>query len=108
MIGHPRPGSAAPIAAGRLSWQKLAACKGDLDPFFGPDDAEPAPDRKHREARAKSVCAGCPVRWKCGSFAIAEGIRFGVWGGFGEDELARERNRYLRRQRSYATEEDVA
>lgn len=107
MTGYPRPGAAAPIAAERLSWQNRAACKGSPDSFFGPD-AEPAPARKRRETRAKAVCAGCPVRWKCGMFAIAEGIRSGVWGGFGEDELARERNRYLRRQRSYAAEEDVA
>ncbi len=30
---------------------------------------------------AKAVCAPCPVRLECLDHAIAEGERFGVWGG---------------------------
>jgi WhiB family redox-sensing transcriptional regulator len=39
-------------------------------------------------ARAKAVCAGCPVRVECREAARALGLdaEFGVWGGESEDE----------------------
>jgi WhiB family transcriptional regulator, redox-sensing transcriptional regulator len=84
-----------------LGWQKHAACIGLADLFFGPDDEGPL-QRDNRERRAKRVCAGCPVRWQCRSYAIAAPEKWGVWGQFGEDERAQERSKYLRRRRSYA------
>jgi WhiB family redox-sensing transcriptional regulator len=35
-------------------------------------------------ARAKAVCAGCPVREACLEFALANAERWGVWGGTSE------------------------
>ena len=85
-----------------LRWQIDAACQGEGPAlFFGPEDESPE-DRDTRETAAKAVCAGCPVRWQCGSHAVTAGIRWGTWGGFGENELARVRRNYLRRQREAA------
>ncbi len=71
-----------------------AACKGaDSDLFFGPD-AEFVTSRREREAQAKAICAACPVRPDCLTFALDTGQVYGVWGGLNEDE-----RRALRRQR---------
>ena len=37
-------------------------------------------------ARAKRVCAGCPVREQCLTWAITTNERGGIWGGCGEKE----------------------
>ena len=44
---------------------------------------------------AKEVCKGCVVRGDCLEYALANGEKFGIWGGLSE----RERRR-LRRQRA--------
>ena len=57
-----------------LSWQADAACVGhDPEMFFS-----------ERFAAAVAVCAGCPVRERCLSWAIETGQQFGVWGGMTE------------------------
>lgn len=68
------PGAAGPVLAADDDWRGLAAC-GTADPelFF----AEDADSRK----QAAGICAGCPVRSACLSFALANDIRCGVWGG---------------------------
>jgi WhiB family redox-sensing transcriptional regulator len=38
------------------------------------------PAEREKEARAKAVCAGCPVRPACLRFALRERVE-GVWGG---------------------------
>ncbi len=61
------------------SWQIRANCLG-LDPeLFYPERGSPT-----REA--KGVCQGCVVKQECLDFAIANGERFGVWGGMSERE----------------------
>jgi len=71
-----------------------AACKGaDLGLFFGPD-AEFVTARQQREAAAKAICTGCPVRLDCLDYALDSGQAFGTWGGLNEDE-----RRALLRQR---------
>jgi hypothetical protein len=40
-------------------------------------------------ARAKAVCATCPVRRDCLLEALATGNSFGVWGGLSSAERAR-------------------
>lgn len=86
MIGHPRPGSAAPIAPDRLAWQDRSACRSE-DPglFFGADDEDEATGTV-RTAKAKTLCASCPVTSRCREFAMSIGIRDGIWGSvdFGE------------------------
>ncbi len=72
------------------SWQDLANCLGvDPDLFF--------PERGASTREAKEVCRGCVVRDDCLEYALANGEKFGIWGGLSE----RERRR-IRRQRALA------
>lgn len=72
------------------SWQMFANCLGvDSDLFF--------PERGASQKEAKEVCQGCVVREYCLEYALANGERFGIWGGLSE----RERRR-IRRQRALA------
>ena len=81
-----------------MSWQDRAACWGmDALPFFGPDD-EPRPEREIREAKAKAICASCPVRAQCLDYALRMSIKHGIWGGLNEEERVRERRRRARRR----------
>ena len=60
-------------------WHLGAACRGlDPDLFF--------PATSSEEARAKIICAGCPVRSDCLDFAMRARERYGVWGGTSEEE----------------------
>ena len=74
-------------------WAAGSCRSADPDLFFGPD-AEFVTSRAQREAAAKAICAGCPVRDACLTYALDAGEAFGVWGGLTEDE-----RRALRRQR---------
>ena len=59
-----------------LGWRDLAACTG-MDPdLFHPDKGH-----SRTAARAKAVCAGCPVRTDCLAYAEANDIYDGIWGG---------------------------
>ena len=71
-------------------WQEMANCLGvDPDLFF--------PERGASTREAKDVCRGCVVRVDCLEYALANGEKFGIWGGMSE----RERRR-IRRQRALA------
>jgi WhiB family transcriptional regulator, redox-sensing transcriptional regulator len=72
------------------TWQDSANCLGvDPDLFF--------PERGASTREAKEVCRGCIVRVDCLEYALANGEKFGIWGGMSE----RERRR-IRRARSLA------
>ena len=44
-------------------WQIKAACRGpQASVFFPPNHFERKDEREEREARAKAICATCPVR----------------------------------------------
>ncbi|MEY2476795.1 MAG: WhiB family transcriptional regulator, redox-sensing transcriptional regulator [Actinomycetota bacterium] len=74
----------------RPSWQDQANCMGvDPDLFF--------PERGASTREAKEVCRGCVVREDCLEYALANGEKFGIWGGMSE----RERRR-IRRARALA------
>jgi WhiB family redox-sensing transcriptional regulator len=78
------------------SWQDYANCLGvDPDLFF--------PERGASTREAKAVCKGCVVRLDCLEYALANGEKFGIWGGLSE----RERRR-LRRQRALARRQQAA
>ena len=67
-------------------WQRLGSCRGmDSATFFHPD-GERNPSRARRTARAKEVCARCPVIEPCREFALRTREPFGVWGGLAESE----------------------
>jgi WhiB family redox-sensing transcriptional regulator len=73
-----------------------AACKDeDPDLFFAPEFERMA-DWEARIAKAKAVCARCPVRDACLAYALDTGQWHGIWGGLTEDE----RRAMLRQQRS--------
>jgi WhiB family transcriptional regulator, redox-sensing transcriptional regulator len=67
-------------------WQRHAACRDmDLEIFFHPD-GERDPSRGRRVARAKAICAGCPVVAECRAWAHRVEEPYGIWGGESEDE----------------------
>ena len=90
-------GLAAGVGTGSPSLRELwasGACRGaDPDLFFDAG-AEFVTARQKREAKAKAICAGCPVRDLCLAYALDTGQAFGIWGGLNEDE-----RRALLRQR---------
>jgi WhiB family redox-sensing transcriptional regulator len=70
-------------------WQLLGACRGrDSAQFFHPE-GERGSSRSRREAKAKTLCMGCPVRAECAAHALAVQEPYGVWGGFTEAERLR-------------------
>ena len=78
------------------TWQDRANCLGvNPDLFF--------PERGASTREAKEVCKGCVVREECLEYALANGEKFGIWGGLSE----RERRR-IRRQRSIARRSALA
>ncbi len=82
--------------ADAFAWQDAAACAGlPPDLFFGPD-GEQQHEKPAREAEAKAVCANCLVVGECLDYALASRIRFGVFGGTGEDERKALRRSYVR------------
>jgi WhiB family redox-sensing transcriptional regulator len=66
-------------------WRHRAACTVDPDLFFAADE-ERANRRNPRVARAKAICAACPVQLECRRWALENDERFGIWGGLDEDE----------------------
>ena len=89
-----RPRFRSPFEAspGRVTWRELAACRtADPDLFFPIGKTGPAVAEIQR---AKAICASCPVRERCLTFALDTRQDFGIWGGFDDDE-----RRLLRRQR---------
>jgi len=68
-------------------WQARAACKGpNTLIFFPPSHYERKDEREAREAKAKSICGGCPVRRQCLDYAVSIREPHGIWGGLNEAE----------------------
>ena len=71
-------------------WQDRAACRGeDSSFFFAPSYFEKRHEKDAREAKAKAICARCPVREMCLEYALAIREPHGVWGGQNETERRR-------------------
>jgi WhiB family redox-sensing transcriptional regulator len=67
-------------------WAPRAACRAEQpDKLFV---------RGAEQNKAKTMCAGCPVRTECLAEALDNQIEWGVWGGMTE----RERRALLRRR----------
>lgn len=67
-------------------WMDRAACQGRTELFFG--IAGERPERRvRREAKARLVCADCPVLAPCRASARAN-RESGFWGGESEEERA--------------------
>ena len=58
-------------------WTLRAKCRDMADALF--------PEGKDQK-RARTVCAGCPVRSECLAEALDNRIEWGVWGGMTERE----------------------
>ncbi len=79
----------------RTGWQAQANCMGvDPDLFF--------PERGGSTREAKEVCRGCVVREDCLEYALANGEKFGIWGGMSERERRRVRRARALSQRQGA------
>ncbi len=70
-----------------MAWTALAACSGKSELFF-PPFAERPQTRLKREAKAKAICAGCPVMLACRAYG-REHHEYGIWGGENEEERVR-------------------
>ena len=70
---------------------EAAACRGmDANIFFpGQGGNEAIKSSK----LAKATCAQCPVMLECREWAIENNERYGIWGGWGEIDRRRERQR---------------
>lgn len=74
----------AALASG---WQQHGSCRTqDAAVFFPPLQFEPKTEREAREAKAKAICAACPVRVECLEWALETEEPYGVWGGHSELE----------------------
>src|SRR5512144_3108799 len=87
------PLSTDAIAPDLGSWRGHAACQhGDHELFFPPEE-EQGEYFRLRVSMAKRICANCPVRRQCTSYALAHDERYGVWGGLTPAERERLRRR---------------
>jgi WhiB family transcriptional regulator, redox-sensing transcriptional regulator len=60
----------------REGWRMRAACRGVSPDLFFADGP----------VGAKKVCSACPVAERCLAYAMADNIRYGVWGGLTDAE----------------------
>ena len=67
-----------------VGWTERAACR-DEDPelFFPVSDIGPG---ARQVEQAKSVCARCPVQAQCLTYALDNGLNYGIFGGTTERE----------------------
>jgi WhiB family transcriptional regulator, redox-sensing transcriptional regulator len=73
----------------RREWRTRSAClSADPDLFF-PISATAA--AAPQITRAKTICAGCPVRSACLGFAMAHRDLQGIWGGTTDEERRKTR-----------------
>lgn len=97
----PTPRTKPAAARPDLRWQAEAACRSeDLELFFAPDKERSA-DREVREAEAKRICAGCPVRVACLDYAVTAPERSGIYGGMNELQRASEASKRCTRCHRY-------
>jgi WhiB family transcriptional regulator, redox-sensing transcriptional regulator len=62
-----------------LDWQDDALCaQTDPEAFL--------PDKGQSNRAAKRICDGCDVKAQCLEYALANGERFGIWGGLSDRE----------------------
>lgn len=84
-----------------LDWQPEAACKdqvyaeGDYDTYFPGEGQNVGTDDRTVTAKAKRVCAGCPVRINCLHHVMHHPEGYGVWGGLSTGQRREIRKEYL-------------
>jgi WhiB family redox-sensing transcriptional regulator len=78
-----RPATAADLGG--------AACRAEDPELFFPPDDERSAERETRVAWAVAVCHSCPVQAACYAAAVANGERWGIWGGVDFTRTRRQR-----------------
>ena len=82
--GGPIMSVSAAFRTASAGWASLGACRdSDPDLFFPIASSGLA---LQQIAEAKAVCARCPVRVDCLSYALETGQDAGVWGGASAEE----------------------
>jgi WhiB family redox-sensing transcriptional regulator len=71
--------------AHRPAWMKRGACRGEDPALFFPSLGS-------NTAKARAICAICPVREQCLAYALADPESAGVWGGISERERRKMRS----------------
>ncbi|WP_235618814.1 WhiB family transcriptional regulator [Embleya scabrispora] len=80
-------------------WRHLAHCRNsDTHPELFFPDGETTTHHLAQIARAKAVCAQCPVQGPCGDWALARPSEAGIWGGLTENERRALKRRAARRR----------
>jgi WhiB family transcriptional regulator, redox-sensing transcriptional regulator len=82
-------------------WRSASACRHANPDLFFPV-ATTASERAAQIAKAKAICAGCPVRSQCLEFARANELNYGIWGGTTPEDRTRIRRREQRAARARA------
>ena len=71
------------------TWREQAACRN-----VGPDvNFHPERGDSIMAAKAKAICATCPVTEPCLQYAFANGERQGIWGGYSYPQRRRMREK---------------
>lgn len=66
----------------RTGWMADGSCRTiDSDIFFCEDMAPNSNVRVARTQTARRICAACPVRSKCLTYAVLTGQEAGIWAG---------------------------
>jgi WhiB family transcriptional regulator, redox-sensing transcriptional regulator len=63
----------------RPTWHRLAACRDHPLSWWFPEESWSSRAARDATARAKAICATCPVQAPCAEAGASE--RFGTWGG---------------------------
>ena len=78
-------------------WRDEAACRErDTELFFPLGSSG---ESLSQAARAKALCAVCPVSHECLIFAVTTNQEYGVWGGLDEEERREVRRSWRRASR---------
>jgi WhiB family transcriptional regulator, redox-sensing transcriptional regulator len=76
------------------NWRSSGACRSADPDLFFPISGKGPGDRQ--VARAKMICARCPVRQECLEFAMSHDQTYGIWGGTTVEDRQRDRRRRRR------------
>ena len=77
-------------------WKLRAACLTHSPALFFAKRWESKRETVKREKRAKRVCATCPVREQCLTYALTRNEKYGIWGGLTEKERTQMRRKMRR------------
>jgi WhiB family redox-sensing transcriptional regulator len=94
------------VTGSATNWRAAGAClTADPDLFFPISAAGPG---ARQVARAKRICASCPVQRQCLGFAMSHDQVDGIWGGTTPEDRQRDRRRRRRAAAAAASRQTVA